>query len=166
MKRIITLTVLVLFVGFSSCKNKEKSVDNDGTGTEAPGTPGQDLSKPILIMDAEPQNWVILTAAEGTEGRNYTIGPIYLNKVSRVVYKGRFGLLIDGSFPDGCSTLHTASADIESDVVKLTLSSRKGVNQMCTQALVPFVYFLDSVDDEAYPNIERWEFGNEKGTIE
>jgi hypothetical protein len=166
MKRLITLSLLTLLIGFSSCKNKEKSVDTDASNTEALGTPGQDLSKPILILDSEPENWVTLTEAEGSEGRDYSTGPVYLNKVSRVVFKGRFGLLVEGNFPDGCSTLHAASAVVESDVVQLTLSSRKGVNQMCTQALVPFVYFLDSVDDEAYPHIERWVFGNEKGIIE
>lgn len=155
-----------MLAGFSSCKNKEKSVDTDRNSTEAPGTPGQDLSKPILIMDTEPANWVILTAADGAEGRDYTIGPVYLNSVSRVVFKGRFGILLEGNFPDGCSSLHTASVDIVSKVVQITMSSRKDVNQMCTQALVPFVFFLDGIDDESYTQIESWVFGGEKGKIE
>jgi hypothetical protein len=164
MKRFSLILLVAALLLPISCKNKQKGVDS-GTETPAPRSErGPDLGLPIKILDAPADNWAILDTA--STGKQLSIGNVYLSRVSRAMFKGQFGYLVEGDFPDGCSTLHSVSLSFEGDEVTIEAKSRRDPSAMCTQALVPFSYFAAVDNDEAFTLTKRWKSGDTTATIE
>ncbi len=161
-------TILLVFVLIAplACKNKERGTDAGMAPDPPPSERGPDLGLPIRILESPPENWVTLDTLSANTGKQMSLGNVYLNRVSRAMYAATFGFLVEGDFPDGCSTLNSVSLTYEGDIVLIAARSQRDPSAMCTQALVPFSYFAPATDDEAYQQAKRWRFGDVTATIE
>ena len=163
MKALIFAACLLL--GFSACKNGQKATDAEEAPHSQEGTPGLDLSRDIKVIAEEPEHFVTISPADGSEGKDYSTGTAYVDSVERAYRKGKFGWFVTGNLPDGCSTLHEASYTVDGETVQITLRSRKPSGAMCTQALVPFSYFIEVGDEAEFESITRWSAGEAGGTL-
>ncbi len=164
MKHLIVALCLVTV--FAACKNGQKSSETADIPRSSEGTPGLDLSRDIRILTADPANFVTLAPVDGSEGKDFTTGPAYVDSVERVYRGGKFGLLITGSLPDGCSALHSAGYTLEGSTANLTLRSRKPAGAMCTQALVPYSFFLEIAEESEFADLTHWTAGESSGDIQ
>jgi hypothetical protein len=161
-------TILLVFVLIApmACKNNERGTDAEMAPNSPPSERGPDLGLPIRILESPTENWVTLDTLSANTGKQMTLGNVYLNRVSRAMYATTFGFLVEGDFPDGCSSLRSMSLTFEDDVVLIDARSQRDASAMCTQALVPFSYFAPAADDDAYQQAKRWKFGDVAATIE
>jgi hypothetical protein len=149
-----------------ACKNKERSVDGIGESAPPPAQKGPDLGLPIKIIEAPTDNWVTIDTLVNSSGKQMSIGNMYLNNVSRAMYKTAFGYLLEGDLPDGCSTLHSVELEFDGDTVMINARSQRDPSAMCTQALVPFSYFAPISDDESFTSAKRWKSGETAANIQ
>lgn len=147
-----------------SCKNKQRGVDTGADVSQPRTERGPDLGLPILILDAPAENWATIDTV--ADGKQMSIGNVYLSRVMRVMYKGQFGYLIQGDFPDGCSSLQSVSLTFEGELVNVDAKSKRDPSAMCTQALVPFSHFAAVENDEAFTMAKRWKAGDITANIE
>lgn len=166
MKRAGFILLALALISPLACKNKERGVENTGEQTATRAERGPDLGLPIRIIDVPPQNWVSIDTMSIGAGKQVSIGNVYLNRVSRAMYKTQFGYLIEGDFPDGCSSLHAVDLVFDGDTVSISASSKRDPNAMCTQALVPFNYFAAVDDNESFERVKRWKSGDTTANIE
>ncbi len=160
----IIMLVLVLLAPLG-CKNKERGTDGGTAQNPPPSERGPDLGLPIRILDAPTENWVTLDTLADT-GRQLSLGNVYINRVSRAMYESKFGFLVEGDFPDGCSTLRSLTLAFDGDTVQIDARSQRDPSAMCTQALVPFSYFAFAGNDDAFEKAKRWRFGDITATLD
>jgi len=166
MKRAGFILLALALISPLSCKNKERGIENVGDQPAPRSERGPDLGLPIRILDAPTQNWVAIDTMAVAAGNQMSMGNGYLNRVSRAMYKTQFGYLIEGDFPDGCSSLHKMDLIFDGDTVSIHASSRRDPNAMCTQALVPFNYFAAVDDNASFERAKRWKSGDTAANIE
>ena len=161
--------LILLFLALAmpmSCKNKERGINTDTEPTPARAERGPDLGLPIKILDSPAENWTTIDSTKSAGGKQLSIGNVYLSRVSRVMYKMQFGYLVQGDFPDGCSTLHKVDITFENDLVLIDARSQRDPAAMCTQALVPFSYFAPVDNDDAFSAAKRWKSGDTTANID
>jgi len=166
MKRAGFILLALALISPLGCKNKERGVENVGEQTAPRTERGPDLGLPIRIVDAPTENWVTIDTMAIAAGKQMSIGNVYLSRVSRAMYKTQFGYLIEGDFPDGCSSLHAVDLVFDGDMVSINARSKRDPNAMCTQALVPFSYFAAVDGNESFERAKRWKSGDTTANIE
>lgn len=164
MKRLSLILLVTALLMPMACKNKQQSVEDGGEVNTPRAERGPDFGLPILILDAPSDNWATIDTT--TTGKQMSVGNVYLSNVKRAMYKGQFGYLIQGDFPDGCSSLHSVKLTFDGDLVNVDASSKRDPSAMCTQALVPFSYFAAVENDEAFTVAKRWKAGDTTANIE
>lgn len=75
-------------------------------------------------------------------------GKVYIDSVSHIRSKSQEGLLITGSFADGCTQLQKITHSTVDDLLRIRLSAWKNTDTLCTQALVPFSYIYNKLRPE------------------
>lgn len=74
---------------------------------------------------------------------------VYIDSVKQIsVENNRTALLINGTFPDGCTKLQKVSHFVRNDSLHLSLTAWRNPEMMCTQALTPFSYIYDKITKE------------------
>jgi len=72
---------------------------------------------------------------------------VYIDSVHIITRNKANSLMISGSFPDGCTQLKQAEHNIADNQLNLTLKAWRDSDKMCTQALTPFSFIYDKIDE-------------------
>ncbi|MCW9707437.1 hypothetical protein [Fodinibius salsisoli] len=78
----------------------------------------------------------------------YTPGKVYIDAIKQISTGASDGLLISGSFSDGCTHLQAVLHNIEDDSLSLKISAWRNKEAVCTQALVPFSFIYDKLSSQ------------------
>ncbi|MDZ7716034.1 MAG: hypothetical protein U5J95_07465 [Balneolaceae bacterium] len=114
--------LLVLSVFVTSCISSEKNTDNMP-------------SYQNLVEVVPPDS-------------NQKESKVYIDSVEIVSHKNAKAFLIQGSFPDGCTKLKSASHNMSEGTFFISLKAWRNPDSMCTQALTPFSFIYDKVAQE------------------
>ena len=74
---------------------------------------------------------------------------IYVDSVRRITLENSTVLLIQGDFPDGCTSIGKAGYDYIDGTAELTLYAWRDPNMLCSQALVPFSFIYSGIPDDS-----------------
>lgn len=91
-------------------------------------------------------NQVTLTAPGNTA---HAPGKVFIDSVRQVSQNTTAGLLISGSFSDGCTHLQSVSHNIKDDEITVEISAWRNKDAVCTQALVPFSFIYEKLTSQA-----------------
>lgn len=97
-------------------------------------------SYPNLVELKQPQN-------------EHEDSKVYVDSVSVISVKQSPALLIQGSFPDGCTHLKVAEHTQGGESMGLTLKAWRDSESYCTQALTSFSFIYDGINPELVSNL-------------
>lgn len=118
----LTVIFLAAVIIIAGCVSSEKNSDN--------------MSSVENLVEVKPPD------------DNQEDSKIYIDSVRTVTHDGQKSLLVQGSFPDGCTKLKSAEHTKGEKSVKITIEAWRNPDSMCTQALVSFSFVYDKIDEE------------------
>lgn len=89
-----------------------------------------------------------LTELKESGQNSHKEGTAYIDSVKQITTNSKKALLIAGNLADGCTHLESVSHTTEGDSLILNLSIWRNTEAMCTQALVPFSFIYEELDEE------------------
>jgi len=79
---------------------------------------------------------------------------IYVDSVKRITLENSTVLLIQGDFPDGCTSIGKAGYDYIDGSAELMIYAWRDPNMLCSQALVPFSFIYSGIPGDSLKSIE------------
>jgi hypothetical protein len=64
-------------------------------------------------------------------------GPVFIDTVQVVERNGGYWAVVDGFYPDACSTIGGITQEVDGKTIRLTVTSTRPSNVMCAQLLTP-----------------------------
>lgn len=138
MRMSALLLVLVIFI--TSCVSSEKNSEN---------------------MPSYQNLVEVVTPKE-----NQQESRVYIDSVQAVNHEGNKALLIQGSFPDGCTKLKSASHSMNEGILSISLKAWRDPDSMCTQALTPFSFIYDEIDRENISGLSSVEVNGKSYSVQ
>lgn len=99
-------------------------------------------------MDPDSYENLVNTQKPGDEPSKQA--KVYIDSVKKVWVNNKPALLINGTFPDGCTKLQQVTHHIDNDSLYLDIKAWRNPNMMCTQALSPFTYIYDQLSKKQH----------------
>lgn len=96
----------------------------------------------------------LVTLSPPPEDIEHVESTIYVDSVKRITIENSRVLLIQGDFPDGCTSIGRAGYDYIDGTAELTLYAWRNPNMLCSQALVPFSFIYSGIPDDSLKSIE------------
>jgi hypothetical protein len=159
--RHVLLQFLIAGSTLLSCTASKVSNDDPDWIRNKPD--GPDLGIAIRILESKTEHWVDI--APLTDSKNISIGKVFVENVSRVLYKQQLGFLVSGTLPNTCSSLHSINTTVIDDIIVFELQSRQDPSVVCVQALQPFEFFYDQIDEDTFARVTSWRSDQIEGTF-
>lgn len=100
--------------------------------------------------NVDPESYENLTSIQKPGEKPFKQAKVYIDSVKMVWVNNHPALLINGTFPDGCTKLQEVTHRIHNDSLYLDMKAWRNPNMMCTQALTPFTYIYDQLSKKHY----------------
>ena len=143
--RIAFIPITVLIFACGSGREEENYQGNKNT-------PGAGITEDTLTLTTPPNS-------------NFSVGPVYVDRVIEFVQDNESRLKISGMLPDGCSELYDVALNIEGQELHLSLKSWRPADAMCTQALIDFTYISDAISAPGIQNVTHYVIDGEKSEL-
>lgn len=145
MKPTVTIVCLFLIATMASCGSSAENSTHSET---------QDSANSML-----PTDTISITKPSV---KQYNIGNVYVDHISKLKHDGKTLLKISGWLPDGCSKLYEADYSVLDNELHLKLKSWRPSEAMCTQALVDFTYITEEISSKKLDKLSHYVIDGKK----
>jgi len=73
---------------------------------------------------------------------------VYVDSVTKVTYKKKTALLVNGTLPDACTKVEEVDHNIKDSTLSLTFKTWRNPDVMCAQVLTSFTFIYDKLSKE------------------